>query len=102
MRELTHHLSNERGIAVPMAAVAMVAIVGLTAVGVETGRLALTATEVQNAADVAASTAASALVNGDDPRTHALAVLGANSINGQDIGASELKSLEVGNYSAET
>lgn len=102
MRRLTLHLSNERGIAVPMAAVAMVAILGLTAVGVETGRLALTATEVQNAADIAAATAANALVNDEDPKTEALSVLAANSIDGQAISSSELKDLEIGNYTSAT
>jgi hypothetical protein len=102
MRRTTHHLTNERGIALPAAAVAMVAILGLTTVGVETGRLALTATEVQNAADVAASSAANAVVDGDDPKSAALSVLARNSIDGRSVGSSQLKSLEIGNYTTET
>lgn len=96
-----HHLRNQRGVAAPMAAVAMMAIVGLSALGIETGRLALTGNEAQNAADAAATTAARALLDDGNPRTEALAVLARNSINGEAVSSSHLVGLEIGNYSAE-
>lgn len=101
MQNRARHLRNQRGVAVPLAAVAMVAVLGLSAVGVETGYLAMTATEVQNAADAAATAGARAVLDGNDARSEALAVLALNTIHGETVGDGHLVGLEVGNYSAE-
>lgn len=106
MERLRHKLRDEKGIAVPFLASALVAIMALTAVGVETGRLATVATEVQAAADIAATAAARQLFDDPSeqhgtPRSQAEEVLNDNFIDGNVVSGSYLTKLEIGNYTAE-
>jgi Flp pilus assembly protein TadG len=105
MNMLPRRLKSEKGIALPLVAVALWVILGMTGLGVETGRLALVATEVQNAADVAARSAAFEYVTGDGtttPRQAAEAVIAANAIDDQtSISAASLTVLEMGNWTSE-
>jgi Flp pilus assembly protein TadG len=105
MNMLPRRLKSEKGIALPLVAVALWVILGMTGLGVETGRLALVATEVQNAADVAARAAAFEYVTGDGattPRQAAEAVIAANAIDDQtSISAASLTVLDMGNWTSE-
>lgn len=76
------HLDNQEGIAVPLVAVTLVAIIALASVGVDTGRVAMVATEVQTAAEVAATAATINLADGGNPQTGANQALGHNTVNG--------------------
>ena len=58
MKQLRTFRRGERGFAMAQTAIFLVALTGLVTVGVDIGRLAFTATEVQNMADVAATAAA--------------------------------------------
>src|SRR6266404_5704679 len=78
------HLANERGITLIAMALWMTAFFALTAVGVDVGRIAFTASEVQSAADTAALAAARALLDGGDPQATGKVILGnaaASQIN---------------------
>jgi hypothetical protein len=90
-----HRLEDERGIAMPLVAVAMVALIAMTAVGVDTGRVATIATQAQNAADIAALAATRAVADDEDSTTRANETLGLNEINNMPAG-SFLTSLEPG------
>ncbi len=92
----TRHVRNERGIAVPLAAVFMTVLVAMAAVGVDTGRVAAVATEAQNAADIAALAAARAIADEEDATGKAMQVLSTNKINALAAGAF-LNSLTLGN-----
>jgi len=84
-----------------MVAIAMMALIGMAVLGIETGRLGLTADEAQNAADIAALAGARALFDGENATTQALAILGQNRIDGHAVGAAQLQALEMGNYDAD-
>jgi Flp pilus assembly protein TadG len=99
MKSSTNALRNERGIAVPLVAVCLVALIGLAAVGVDTGRVATVADELQMAADVAATAGTAALANEDDATAGANAALQLNKVNGA-IATAALQKLEVGNMNA--
>lgn len=87
---------EDRGVAVPLVAIVLAVMIALTAVGVDTGRVATVATEAQTAADIAATAATLALLDGDTPATRANQVLAHNKINGSDAGTM-LTELVVGN-----
>src|SRR6266481_3452910 len=70
------HLANERGITLIAMALWMTAFFALTAVGVDVGRIAFTASEVQSAADTAALAAARAFLDGGDPQATGKMILG--------------------------
>jgi hypothetical protein len=62
MRKHTHR-KNERGAALAVVGICMVLLVSMAAVGVDLGRLALTANEAQVLADVGAAAGAKALLD---------------------------------------
>lgn len=103
MDQRGNRLKGEKGIAVPFVAVALMAIIGMTALGVETARLAAVATEVQSAAEIGATAGARHVLSSASgtPRQHALDVLARNTIDGTVVASSHLTALEVGNYSEE-
>lgn len=99
------HLTNERGSIFAYTAIAMGAFLALTVVGVDVGRLAFTATEVQTVADIAATAGARRLLRNrqtgasDSPVADAQNVVasGGNMLDGQtaSIAAADV---QVGNY----
>lgn len=95
---------SERGFVLAATAIAMPALFALAAVGIDTGRVALTATEVQNVADAAASAGAKNLLAGgtaSTARSDAQAVARQNGFGG--LGATiETSQIEVGQYDYDT
>ena len=73
---------NERGAALALVGMAMVLIVGMAAVGVDVGRLALTANEAQIVADASATAGALALNDGAAVEPAAFGVAGENTMAG--------------------
>lgn len=96
MQRLTTPLKNQSGIAVPLVAVCLVALVGLAAVGIDIGHVTSVANESQNAADIAATAGAIALAQDEDARTNADQTLAMNSVNGT-IATTSIQTFEVGN-----
>ncbi len=88
-------LKDERGVALPLVAIAMMFMVYMAALGIDTGRVAWVANEAQNAADIAALAATRAVADDEDPSTRANETLGLNEINNTPAG-SFLTSLEPG------
>jgi Flp pilus assembly protein TadG len=90
-------LKNQRGQALAMLALMLAVMIGFAAVAVDGGRLAHTATEVQNAIDSAATAAATALSNSNGDKAVAVAeaqaVAAQNSIEGlpASIAAKDIK-----------
>jgi hypothetical protein len=82
----------------------MGALLALAAVGVDSGRIALTANEVQTVADIAATAGAKALLDGGNASTainHAQTVVQQNMVDGS--GATiQTAQLEVGQYDPQT
>jgi Flp pilus assembly protein TadG len=93
-----------RGASLPFLAVTLVALMGFLALGIDVGMMLIAKAEVQNAADLAALTAARTL-NGDATNnynqsaatTNAQNILSYNTILGQPIQASQLQ-LTYGSY----
>ena len=77
-----NRLRDEKGVAIPIVAVALVALVGITAVGVDTGRVAGVANEVQTAADIAALAGMASVYEGHSAEYGANAALDLNKVNG--------------------
>ena len=102
MKNRLQHLKSQRGIALISTAVALTALIALTAVGVDVGRLVFTATEVQSTADIAATAGAKSLVlqGSGSAQSGAEVVAGANYIDGKKVTGSNLDSIEEGNYTA--
>jgi Flp pilus assembly protein TadG len=101
MKRLSTPLRNQRGVAVPLMAVCMLALVGLAAVGIDTGRVASVANEAQNAADIAATAGAMTLAAVQDPdaaEASANQTLAKNYVNGTEA-TEALQTFEVGNIS---
>ena len=95
---------QERGAVLTAFVLTSTALFALTAVGVDTGRLALTANEVQTVADTAATAGARALVEGGSAataRAQAQTVVGQNRVNGT-AASIQAAQLEVGSYNAAT
>jgi hypothetical protein len=88
-------LANERGVAIPFIAVCMVAMIALTAVGIDTGRVTNVATEAQNAADIAATAGTIALLEEEDAEDGANDALNLNKLDGSGA-QNYLDQLEVG------
>jgi Flp pilus assembly protein TadG len=90
-------LKNQRGQALAMLALMLFVMIGFTAIAVDGGRLAHTATEVQTVLDSAATAAATALSNSNGDKAVAVAeaqaVAAQNSIEGlpASIAASDIK-----------
>jgi hypothetical protein len=97
-------VSNQRGVALFSVGVAIFALLALTVVGVDVGRIAFTATEVQNTADIAATAAAVSLLRNESAQAGANAALGLSSKNSVDgnVAIGNLDSLEIGFYNAAT
>ena len=97
-------LTRCRGTALPMIALAMVALTGFLALAIDVGMLAIAKTQTQQAADLAALTAART-VNGNSTNnynvttatTNARNVLTYNLVLGQSIKSSQLQ-LTYGSY----
>jgi len=90
-------LRNQRGAILPLIGVMWTALLGMTGLGVGVGQLTLAATEVQNAADVAALAGAMAVHKFSDPENDAEAALAANKI-AMSSAAPFLEELVVGFY----
>jgi Flp pilus assembly protein TadG len=87
------HRQNQRGIALAYFGVAMLTLIAFAVIGIDLGRLAFTASEVQSVADAAATAAALAKVQGStDPVGQATTVVQKNSVDGHaaDVGAGEV------------
>lgn len=94
-------VGNQRGVILPLIGVSMAAILASTAIGVGIGRLTLAATEVQNAADVAALAGLAAGHALRDPLVDAHAALAANEIASTPA-SSYLQEVVLGNFDAAT
>jgi hypothetical protein len=102
-RIIRTHLTNQRGIGLVGTCLLLTAFLALTAVGLDVGRLAFTASEVQSAADIAATAGATAVIKGRDAQTDANTVLGSdalgsplNMIDGQAAYPGATTTVEVG------
>jgi Flp pilus assembly protein TadG len=82
LRWVKQRAREERGVAVPLVAIVLTVLIALSAVGVDTGRVATVATEAQTAADIAATAGTIALLEDDDPEEGAEILLNKNKING--------------------
>jgi len=85
MKRLITPLRNQRGVVLPLVAVCMVALVGMAAVGIDTGHVSWVAGESQNAADIAAIAGTVSIAKDQDPvaaRAAADSALNYNSVNG--------------------
>jgi len=115
MKILTHRRHtrpHERGAILAFTGMALLTLIGLTVVGVDLGRLAFTATEVQTVAEVAATGYAHAWLKGaaspaGDPgdtacAAEALPVVGGNRIDAATATASNIESYERGFYDFDT
>ncbi len=87
---MTSRLRNQRGQALAMTAFAMVALVGLTFLALNVAYLSHVATEVQAAADAAATAGAKALANGADVEAQADTVAITNKVVGQALVATDV------------
>jgi Flp pilus assembly protein TadG len=99
-----HARKRERGAVLTAFVLTSTALFALAAVGVDTGRLALTANEVQTVADAAATAGAHALLDGGSTataRAQAQTVAAQNRVNG-NAAAIEAGQLEVGSYDPQT
>jgi len=94
---------SQRGAILAFAGMAIVTLVAMAVVGVDLGRLALTATEVQTVAEVGATAYAKAVQQDSaGPANDALAVVAQNRIDGAAATPANITSFEVGNYSSQT
>lgn len=100
----TSRLTFRRGSVLPMLAVTLTAMVSFVALAVDLGMLAIAKAQAQNAADLAALTAARTLsgdatvnYNQSTATSNAQAVLSYNQILGQSIQSSQLQ-LSYGSY----
>jgi len=102
---------RQRGAILAFTGMALLTLVGMAVVGVDLGRLAFTATEVQTVAEVAATGYAHAWLkgvsSGTDPgdgpcQAEALQVVDGNRIDGQQAAASNIESYERGYYNFAT
>ncbi len=92
-----HRRRRERGAAMTYTVLTLLGLMSVTAIGIDLGRLAFTATEVQTAAEVAATAGAMHLLEGNDAQAGAVLALGGNQIDGQSAVPS-LSTIETGNF----
>jgi hypothetical protein len=103
MRNRTHRKS-ERGAVLAVVGICMVLMVGMAAIGVDLGRLALTANEAQILADAGAASGADALLKrrfdspGLDPEVVARNTIFENPIDGSGATGSNIVSFEYGTW----
>jgi Flp pilus assembly protein TadG len=98
-----NHDRRERGAIAALAGILMLTLVGMTVVGVDLGRLAFTASEVQNVADVGATAYAKAMLlnkggGSRTPEADALTVVSDNAIDGAQADSGNMESYDVGNF----
>jgi hypothetical protein len=94
---------SERGAILAFTGIAVMTLVAMAVVGVDLGRLAFTATEVQTVAESAATAYAVAMQRDrPNPASDAYQVVAGNSIDGTAATPTNIASFEVGNYSAAT
>lgn len=101
MRLIQPRRRNDRGAAMVSTALVLTALIALTVVGVDVGRLGFTATEVQNTADIAAVAAATSMMEGQSASSGAAVVLGQNVVEGKNA-VDNLDGLEIGSYDPAT
>jgi Flp pilus assembly protein TadG len=89
---------DERGIALAQTIIGLMALMGLTVLGTDLGRLAFTATEVQTAAEVAATAGARSLIDGGSAQAAAETLVGANTIDGHAGTGANIDSIETGSF----
>jgi Flp pilus assembly protein TadG len=95
---------SERGAILAATVLALPALLALVAVGIDTGRIAFTATEVQNVADAAATAGAQALLEGgtaSTARSQAQTVGAQNAVDGSGATIQPAE-IEVGQYNYQT
>jgi Flp pilus assembly protein TadG len=95
---------RQRGAVMTAFVLTSTALFALAAVGIDAGRLALTANEVQTVADTAATAGARALLDGGSTATargQAQTVVGQNRVNGT-AASIQAAQLEVGSYDPQT
>src|SRR2546428_6994042 len=93
---------GERGIAMVLAALLLVAIIAISGIAIEVSRLTDTATEVQVAADSAALAAAQNIIEGGDTASATVAgkaVAAQNRTDGRGPTAADV-GIEFGGYTA--
>jgi Flp pilus assembly protein TadG len=88
---------HERGAVLAAVGIALLTFFALAAVGVDIGRLAFTAAEVQTVADAAATAGAKAILDERDPDADARAVGALNNIDGTPTASGDLDVL-LGNF----
>ncbi len=91
---------RQRGAVMSAFVIGSVALLALTAVGIDIGRLTMVATEVQTAADAAATAGARALLGGATAaiaRSQAQSVVGQNRVGGATA-VIQTSQLQVGTY----
>ena len=94
---------SEHGAILAFTGIMVMTLVAMAVVGVDLGRLAFTATEVQTVAESAATGYAVAMQRGrPSPAADAYQVVAGNSIDGAAATPTNIASFEVGNYSAAT
>jgi hypothetical protein len=104
--------SRQRGAILAFTGIALLTLLGMTVVGVDLGRLAFTATEVQTVAEVAATGYAHAWLKGEssptgDPgdgacATDAMTVIDGNRIDGRRAARANIEGYERGFYNFST
>jgi hypothetical protein len=77
--------TRQRGAVLALVGFAMMAVVGAAVIGVDLGRLAMTANEAQVAADAGATSGGRAMIEGDDIQTAVESVAGDNAIDGTAV-----------------
>jgi hypothetical protein len=96
---------KERGVALTAVVIMSAALFAAAAVGVDTGRLALVANEVQAVADIAATAGAKALLDGgtaSTARNHAQTVVAQNFVDGAAATIDPATQIEVGQFDPQT
>ncbi|HYD50332.1 MAG TPA: hypothetical protein VEB21_18385 [Terriglobales bacterium] len=101
MNPLSRSIANQRGQAIPLVLMTFGAVAAMTAYMLDTSRIAITANEVQAAADVTAAAGARALMLGRDHLADAKALVTKNLIDNSLPSAVNLEALEAGNWSSE-
>lgn len=94
-KRLRGRLSDEKGVVMPLVGIALIALFGLAAVGVDLGRVAGVATEAQTAADIAALAGLISVNEGHTATYGAHAALGENNVNG-GVATTSLTALQEG------
>jgi hypothetical protein len=101
--------TGQRGAIAALTGILLLTLVGMTVVGVDVGRVAFTATEVQTVAEVGALGYARAMLRNQvagsavrNPASDALEVVSGNSIDGQAASASNIASYTTGTWNFTT